>query len=73
VLSVGAILLMFWLIRRGTASGFTSLYVLVPPVTLLEAWILFGEHLPVLALVGFAVATLGVALVRAPRAPIDAA
>jgi drug/metabolite transporter (DMT)-like permease len=73
VLSVGAILLMFWLIRRGTASGFTSLYFLVPPVTLLEAWILFGEHLPVLALVGFAVATLGVALVRAPRAPIDAA
>jgi hypothetical protein len=27
----------------------------------------------VLALVGFAVATVGVALVRAPRAPIDAA
>jgi drug/metabolite transporter (DMT)-like permease len=73
VLSVGAILLMFWLIRRGTASGFASLYFLVPPVTLLEAWILFGEHLPVLALGGFAVATLGVALVRAPRAPIDAA
>ncbi|MEY3733532.1 MAG: hypothetical protein RL347_891 [Actinomycetota bacterium] len=73
VLSVGAILLMFWLIRRGTAAGFTSLYFLVPPVTLLEAWILFGEQLPALALVGFAVATLGVALVRAPRAPIESA
>lgn len=72
VLSVAAILLMFWLLRRGTASGFASLYFLVPPVTLLEAAILFGERLPVLGLVGFAVATLGVALVRAPRQPIEA-
>lgn len=73
VLSVGAILLMFWLIRRDTASGFTSLYFLVPPVTLLEAWLLFGERLPPLGLVGFAVATVGVALVRAPRATIETA
>lgn len=67
VLSVGAILLMFWLIRKGTASGFASLYFLVPPATLVEAWILFDEVLPALALVGFAVATIGVAIVRAPR------
>jgi drug/metabolite transporter (DMT)-like permease len=73
VLSVGAILLMYWLIRRDTASGFTSLYFLVPPVTLLEAWLLFGERLPALGLAGFAVATFGVALVRAPRAPLDTA
>ncbi len=72
VLSVGAILLMFWLIRRGTASGFASLYFLVPPVTLVEAYVLFGERLPLLALVGFAVATVGVALVRAPRQVAEA-
>ena len=72
VLSVGAILLMFWLIRRGTASGFASLYFLVPPVTLIEAWILFGERLSPLVLVGFAIATTGVALVRSPRAAIKA-
>ena len=71
VLSVGAILLMFWLIRRGTASGFASLYFLVPPVTLLEAWILFGETLTTVALIGFAIATMGVALVRAPRAIVE--
>ena len=71
VLSVGAILLMFWLISRGTASGFASLYFLVPPVTLLEAWILFGETLPALALIGFAAATMGVALVRAPRTVLE--
>lgn len=73
VLSVGAILLMFWLIRRGTASGFASLYFLVPPVTLLEAWILFGERLPAMALAGFVIATVGVALVRAPRAVTEQA
>ncbi|MEK9664079.1 MAG: DMT family transporter [Candidatus Nanopelagicales bacterium] len=72
VLSVGAILLMFWLIRRGTASGFTSLYFLVPPATLVEAAILFGERLPVLALIGFVIATVGVALVRAPRQVAEA-
>ena len=72
VLSVGAILLMFWLIRRGTASGFASLYFLVPPVTLMEAWLLFGERLPAVVLVGFAIATVGVALVRAPRQVIKA-
>ena len=71
VLSVGAILLMFWLIRKGTASGFASLYFLVPPVTLLEAWILFGETLTAVALIGFAIATMGVALVRAPRAIVE--
>ncbi len=71
VLSVGAILLMFWLIRRGTASGFASLYFLVPPVTLLEAWVLFGETLPAVALMGFAIATVGVALVRAPRTAVE--
>lgn len=67
VLSVGAILLMFWLIRRGTASGFASLYFLVPPVTLIEAALLFGERLPAVALIGFTIATVGVALVRAPK------
>lgn len=72
VLSVGAILLMFWLIRRGTASGFASLYFLVPPVTLIEAFILFDERLTPLALVGFAVATLGVALVRTAPQTVEA-
>ena len=71
VLSVGAILLMFYLIRRGTASGFSSLYFLVPPVTLFEAALLFGERLPLLALIGFAVATLGVAMVRVPRGVVE--
>ena len=66
-LSIGAVLLMFWLLRRGTASGFSSLYYLVPPVTLLMGFILFGQTLPPLALVGFAISSLGVLLVRESR------
>ena len=63
-LSIGAILLMFWLLRRGTAAGVSSLYFLVPPVTLLMGWLLFGQTLAPVALVGFAVSSLGVLLVR---------
>lgn len=62
-LSVGAILLLMQLIRRGAASQVASLFYLVPPVTALEAYILFDERLGVLALCGGALAVAGVALV----------
>lgn len=61
-LSIAAILLLMTLIRRGEASRVASLFYLVPPVTAIEAWILFGERLGMLALVGIAVAVVGVAL-----------
>lgn len=63
-LSIGAVLLMFWLLRRGTAASFSSLYFLVPPVTAVMGYILFGEHLPPVALLGLAISSLGVLLVR---------
>ena len=63
-LSIGAVLLMFWLLRRGSATSFSSLYFLVPPVTAVMAYLLFGEHLPPVALIGLAVSSLGVLLVR---------
>ncbi len=63
VLSVGAIFLLFALIRRGAASKVASLFYLVPPVTALMAWALFGEKLGPLAVGGMAVTAVGVALV----------
>lgn len=63
VLSVGAIFLLFALIRRGAASKVASLFYLVPPVTALMAWALFGEKLGPLALSGMVVTAAGVALV----------
>lgn len=61
-LSIAAILLLMTLIRRGAASRVASLFYLVPPVTAIEAWILFNESLGLIALAGIAVAVAGVAL-----------
>ncbi|MGB9739423.1 MAG: EamA family transporter [Chloroflexus aggregans] len=63
VLSIGAILLLMFLIRARSAARVSSLFYLVPPVTALEAWILFGERLGLCALGGLIVASIGVALV----------
>jgi drug/metabolite transporter (DMT)-like permease len=64
VLSVGAIFLLFGLIRRGAAARVASLFYLTPPVTALVAWAMFDERLGLVALVGMAVAVAGVALVN---------
>lgn len=63
-LSVGAICLLYLLIRRGAVSKLASYFFLVPPTTALIAWAMFGEHLGPQALAGMAVAALGVAIVQ---------
>lgn len=67
VLSCGAIFLLLFLIRRSAATRVASLFYLVPPVTALIAWAMFGERLSPLALAGMAVCVGGVFLVN--RAP----
>lgn len=64
VLSVGAIFLLFALIRRGAAARVASLFYLTPPVTAVIAWAMFDERLGLLALAGMAIAVGGVALVN---------
>ena len=64
VLSVGAIGLLNHLIRSGTSVNVASLFYLVPPSTAIIAWLMFGERLTLIQLVGLAVAVTGVALVR---------
>jgi len=63
VLSIGAISLLALLLRRGAATRVASLFYLVPPVTATIAFALFGETLGPLALAGFALAVIGVAIV----------
>lgn len=68
VLSLGAITLLFILIRRGAAAKVSSLFFLVPPCTALVAYFLFGEQLSLAALAGMAATMVGVALVNiAPK------
>jgi drug/metabolite transporter (DMT)-like permease len=63
VISLGAILLLLWLIRQNSASRVSSLFYLVPPLTAVEAYFLFGERLGTASLVGLVLCALGVALV----------
>ena len=70
VLSIGAIFLLMYLIRRGAVARVASLFYLVPVVTALMAWALFGESLTLFQLLGMAVTTAGVALAtQAPAQP----
>ena len=66
VLSVGAISLLYWLLRHGAAAQVARLFYLVPPVTALMAWVLFGETLEALAIAGMVLIAAGVALARPP-------
>ena len=63
VLSLGAITLLYLLIRHGEAARVTSMFYLVPPVTAIMAFAIFGERLSPPALTGMALTVLGVALV----------
>jgi drug/metabolite transporter (DMT)-like permease len=71
VLSIAAVALMYWLIRRSAATGFASLFYLVPAVTALLAYFLFGERLDTLSVAGMVVCAVGVVL--ANRGAVNAA
>lgn len=74
VLSVGAIFLLMHMIREGEVARVASLFYLVPVVTALMAWALFGEKLSLLQIVGMLVASGGVALsTRKAKQPKPAA
>lgn len=62
VLSLGAIFLLMFLIREGAVGRVATLFYLVPAVTALLAWLLFGETLTLFQMAGMAVAAAGVAL-----------
>jgi drug/metabolite transporter (DMT)-like permease len=64
VLSLGAITLLYLLIRRGGAARASSLIYMTPPCTALMAWAVFGETLSPPALVGMALTAAGVAMVH---------
>ena len=61
--------LLYMLIQQGAVTRVTGLLYLVPPVTAVLAWALFGESLTLIMLLGMALVALGVTLVvRAPGA-----
>jgi len=52
------------LVRAQAATQVASLFFLVPPVTALIAWPLFGETLTLKSVVGMGLVVLGILLVK---------
>jgi drug/metabolite transporter (DMT)-like permease len=63
VTSIAAVLLLLWLLNKGSAAKVSSLLYLVPPMAVLQAFVLFGEKVSAIGVVGIAMTALGVALV----------
>jgi drug/metabolite transporter (DMT)-like permease len=63
VTSIAAVLLLLWLLNRGSAAKVSSLLYLVPPMAVLQAFLLFGETVTPLGVIGIVMTALGVALV----------
>lgn len=67
VLTAGGISLMFYMLRHGRVTAVSSTMYLVPSVTSVMAWLLFGETLGAQAIAGMGVTLLGVYLVVARK------
>lgn len=69
VLTGGGISLLFLMLRRGAAAQVTSYFYLVPGVTAVMAWLMFGETLGPAAVAGMGVSIVGVAMATRPARP----
>jgi drug/metabolite transporter (DMT)-like permease len=67
-LTMGASSLMYIMIQRGAVTRVTSLLYLVPPTTAVIAWLMFGERITGLMLLGMLIAAYAVWLVLKPVA-----
>ncbi|WP_420144404.1 DMT family transporter [Sphingobium sp.] len=70
-LSAGGLSLLVWLVRHQGATRMSMLLLLVPPLAAIEAWLLFGEKLGAVQLVGFALALGGVLIGRSQGKAAD--
>jgi drug/metabolite transporter (DMT)-like permease len=68
LISVGATLLLYRMIAAGNLVSVTSLFYLVPVVTALLDWAIFGHRPGTLAMIGTAGVLLGLRLALAPSA-----
>lgn len=63
VLSVVAIGLLSWLIYYGAASSVSVMFYITPPLATLYAYVILGENLGWLGIIGMAVTISGLVLV----------
>lgn len=67
VLSIGAVLLLMVLIKRGSASRVSSLFYLAPVATAVEGYLLFGETLSLVQVLGAALVIGALLIIRERR------
>ena len=72
-LSFGAILLLFFLLKAGSATSVSSLYYLVPAATAIEAYFIFDEHISPISMFGTLITVFGVWLVVSKQKETPAA
>ena len=63
VTSIAAVLLLLWLLNHGSAAKVSSLLYLVPPMAVVQGFILFNEKVAFVGIFGIVLTALGVALV----------
>lgn len=62
VLSIGAVALLMYLIKKGDTSSVASLFFLVPVVAFAMTWVLFGETMNVIQIMGSLIVVMSVAI-----------
>lgn len=65
-LSIGAVVLLMFIIKFGEAGRVSSMFYLVPPLVVVEAHYLFGETLGLVSILGMGLCVFGVYLVNRP-------
>jgi drug/metabolite transporter (DMT)-like permease len=63
ITSIAAVLLLLWLLNKGSAAKVSSLLYLVPPMAVVQAFVLFDEKVSAVGIIGIAMTAMGVALV----------
>jgi len=66
-LSIGAVVLLMYIISNGEAGRVSSMFYLVPPLVVLEAHFLFAESLGPVSIFGMLISIAGVILVSRSR------
>ena len=66
--SIAGFSLWFFILSRASATKASALHFLMPPLGLLFGWLLLGERVPPLDLLGIVPIALGIRLVTAGRA-----
>ncbi|SDR29181.1 Permease of the drug/metabolite transporter (DMT) superfamily [Pseudovibrio sp. Tun.PSC04-5.I4] len=64
VLSIGAVLLLMYLLQHGAASATATLFYLTPVAAAIESYFLFGETLDIIQLIGMAIVVIAIAVCR---------